>query len=263
MSLAAFAVRVATVRAIRAAVWPEFIVADSPQRPLDLLEQGGALIAVYTGTTNEHFEGNELLSGSPVVQLTIQIFLPPEFTVALAGRDIVFDTREEGADTLSDAVARRILAAFPTQAEPWSELWGRFVIRTQRATNGSYLVESDAVRVAARELVLDLETLYDPVPGAAPEGTWADLVALMSKETEGARPLAPIADWLVAEIAGPALLPQEERDRIDLGLASYAAQAVGILPIVRGSEIGEVAVTVTGADGDQVVVQGPAAPPAD
>lgn len=263
MSLVAFGIRIAAVRAIRAVIWPEFPVADSPASTIALLDEGKPLVAVYTAHANEGLEGNEVLSGDPKVSLTIQIYLPAEVTVTVAGAPLKFDTTKEGAETVLDVIAHRILAAFAAQAEPWSRMWASLVTRTARMQNHSYLVESTSVRTSAREITLECETLYDPIPGGPPEGLWADLVALMRTEDPASpHSVAHLADWLSAEIAGPQALPQEERDRIDLGLSAYAAGAVSILPIVRGSEIGEVAVTVDGTEGDQVVVPGPEASPA-
>ena len=256
MSLVAFAMRVSAVRAFRAVIWPEFTVVDSPQRPLNLLSKGRPLIAVYTGQLNDAMDGRELYAGDPRVALTVQVYLPDEVTVTVAGQPLKLDTREEGAETVLDVIARRLLGAFLAQDEPWAVLWAQLVQKTGRLQNHSYLVESDDGRVSARELVLDCETLYEPIPGAPPEGVWADLIALMRTDASE-RSVAPLADWIAAEIAGPQALPQEERDRIDLGLSAYAASVASILPIVRGSEIGEVAVTVDGPDGDQVVVPGP------
>ncbi len=257
MSLASFAVRQCTVQAIRAAIWSGMIVADSPANALDLLDKAVPVVAVYTVANNDGFEGNELLSGDPRVSLYVQIYLPTTFTVTFGGAPLTLDTREEGADTLLDVVGRRILSALVGQAEPWSALWGELVTRTRTLADGSYLLESDEVRVTARQITLECETLYDPIPGAPPAGPWARLIALMRTDTSP-RSVAPLADWLASEIAGPTALTQDERDRIDLGLSAYAAQAVDILPIVRGSEIGEVAVTVNGPDGDEVVIPGPA-----
>ena len=258
MSLVAFGLRIAAVRAIRAVIWPEFPVADSPASTVALLDGGKPLVAVYTSQANEGLEGNEVLAGDPKVSLTIQVYLPAEVTVTVAGAPLTFDTNKEGAETVLDVIAHRILAAFAAQAEPWSRMWARLVTRTVRLQNHSYLVESTSVRTSAREITLEYETLYEPVPGAAPAGVWADLIALMrTEDATSPHSVAHLADWVAAEIAGPQALPQEERDRIDLGLSAYAAGAVSILPIVRGSEIGEVAVTVDGAEGERIVVPGP------
>ncbi len=260
MSLVAFAVRLATVRAISAAVWPEFTVANGPQRPLDTVAAGSPVVAVYTSGSNDGLEGNELLAGDPRVSLSIQIYLPPVVTVTIAGAPLEFDTRADGAETMLDVLARRILAALVAEAEPWSQLWGRLVSRTRTIGNSSYLVESAEVRCAARELTLECETLYEPIPGAPPMGVWAELIALMRADS-GASTVADLADWVAGEITGPQLLTQDQRDRIDLGLAAYASRSISVTPLVAGSETEIVAVTVTAQDGDIAVIPGPGAPP--
>lgn len=259
MSLASLAIRAASVRAIRAAIWAGFDVVDSPQRPLDLLESGRPLIAVYTGRYEDRLEGsNALLGEDPRLTLLVQIFLPVQLAIKFGDRTIPFDTREQGADTLLDVIDRRIRSAFVVQAEPWSELlFGDegLVTQTTRIEGSSYLVEKGDVRTSARELMLDLEVVCDPVPGAPPADAWARLIEMMRADTEeGARNLAPVADWLASEIQGPAALTQDERDRIDLGLSAYAAQGLSILPIVRGSEVPVAEIDVEGED-DTLVVE--------
>ena len=223
MSLVAFGIRIATVRAIRAALWSEFVVVDSPQKPLPLLEAGKPFVAVYTGHDTDKMEGRELFAGDPHVTLTIQIFLPATFTVSVAGQTLTLDTRAEGAETVLDVVARRILAAFLQECEPWSRLWAEFVQTTHRSQNISYLVEAKDVRTSARELTLECGVLYEPTPGAPPDGVWARLIELMRAEPLGPGSVAPLADWLAAEISGPTTLCQGDRDRIDLGLSVYPA----------------------------------------
>ena len=255
MSLVAFGIRIATVRAIRAVIWPEFTVADSPQKPLALLADGKPLIAVYTGHDTDKMDGRELYSGDPKVALAIQIFLPAQVTVTVAGKPLKLDTREEGAETLLDVIARRILGAFLAQDEPWSCLWAELVQKTGRSQNISYLVETTDVRVSAREVSLDCEVLYEPMPGAPPEGVWARLIALMRADV-GLRSVAPLADWIAGEIAGPKTLTQADRDRIDLGLSRYAAEAIGILPLPDsdGAALKQVTVTQPGEAEPRVVV---------
>ena len=246
MSLVAFGIRIATVRAIRAVIWPEFSVADSPQKPLALLADGKPLIAVYTGHDTDKMDGRELYSGDPKVSLTVQIFLPAQVTVTVAGAPLKLNTREEGAETLLDVIARRILGAFLAQDEPWSCLWAEFVQKTARSQNISYLVETTDVRVSAREVSLECEVLYEPMPGTPPEGVWARLIALMRADT-GPRSVADLADWIAGEIAGPQTLTQADRDRIDLGLSRYAAEAITFQPLAGSDDATVAQVTVTQA----------------
>ena len=253
MSLVAFGIRLATVRAIQAVIWPEFAVVDAPPAPLDLIEHGQPLIAVYTGHDTDRLGGRDLYGGAPRVAVTIQVFLPAVVTVTVAGQPLQLDTRSEGADTVLDVIARRIHGALLGQAEPWSRLFFDFVQQTRRTSDNSYLVETQKLRVAARELSLECEVIHEPIPGAPAADVWASLIALMRADT-APRSVAPLADWIAAEIAGPAMLTQADRDRIDLGLSTYAAQRVGILPLVEdvtdAPPAGTAAVDAVAADPD-------------
>jgi hypothetical protein len=227
MSLVAFGIRIATVRAIQAVVWPEFTVEDSPQAPIDLLDNGAPLIAVFTGQDNDKMDGRDMFGGEPTVVLTIQIFLPPVLKITVAGKQLELDTRGSASETVLDVLSRRIIGALLGQAEPWSQVWFDLVQKTGKTMNSSYLVETAKVRTSAREITIECATIHEPIPGASPSDVWATLVALMRADT-APRSVAPLAPWIAAEITGPVALSQADRDRIDMGLSVYAAQQVGI-----------------------------------
>lgn len=261
MSLVAFGIRIAAVRAIRAAVWPIFKVVDSPQVPTDLLEEGVPLIAVYTGFEKDKMDGRDLLGEDPRVNLTMQIFLPPEFTITSAGKSLTLDTRKGGAETVLDVVCRRITTGFAAQNDTWSQLLGGFVQKIYRETAGSYLVATEKVRTSAREMTLDCEVLHEPIPGALPADIWADLITAMRADTTSPDAVAPLADWIAAEISGPTILSQDERDRIDMGLSEYTAQAIGIVADIE--DVNDVAPAGMVVTDDVAADPDPNAPPGD
>lgn len=229
MSLVSFAMRIATVRVIRAALPEAFAVIDSPQEPLDRLEGDNPLpfVAIYTGHIETNTTGRSLLGGSSNIELSIQIVLPSQVTFMAGGHTVMLDTRKQGAETALDVLWRRVANALVSSADPWAEIWRNIVLQTSKVTNNSYLIERAAVRATAREVVLTCDPIHEPLPGGAPSGVWASLITLMRAET-GQERLSDFADWLEAEISGEATLEQSMRDAAYLGLSGYAASAVGI-----------------------------------
>jgi len=237
MSLVPFALRIAAVRVLRAALPPGFVVLDSPQEPLDLLvaAEPAPFVAIYTGHNETTVEGRSMLGGAPRVEIALQFVLPCEVELGVGGQSVRLDTRKQGAETALDVLWRRGAVALAASRSPWAELWRNIVIGATKVTNASYLVEHKAVRAVAREIVVTCDPIHEPLPGAAPQGVWADLIALMRAD-DGLDSLAPLADWLAAEIMGSEALTQEARDAAYLGLSAYVAAKVGI-----GGAIGDTA----------------------
>lgn len=253
MSLVGFAIRVATARALKKALPPAFEVLDSPQEPLDILDQADPkpLVAIYTGHSESNPLGRALLAGEVLTHLSLQFFLPAEVVFSYGSASIKIDTRRQGAETALDVIwriAARALLAEGGDANPWPALWREFVIQTPRIINASYLVERRNVRMVAREVTIHCETLNEPVPGATPAGPWEKLIAAIEGD-DGGDGLTQLAPWIAAEIRGGADLPQAERDRIFMGLSAYVAQASGI-----GGPIGDIDNDPAAPAGDQIPV---------
>lgn len=240
MSLVAFAIRVAAVRTLREALPSGFDVLDSPQEPMDRLDcaSPAPFVAVYTGHNETEIDAREMLGGKSKVDLAIQFVLPASLTFPLSGGgSITLDTRKQGAETALDVLWRRAACAFDAGASPWASLWREFVINTPKIVNASYLIEVKTVRAVAREVVVSCEPIHEPIPGAAPEGAWAALLELMRAD-QASDGLAGLADWLEAEISGPAELTPAQRDAAYLGLSAYAAENVAILE--AASDVGNI-----------------------
>ena len=230
MSLVPFAMRVATVRALQAALPASVLVCDSPQEPIALLDSADPLpiVAIYTGHSETMIDGREMLAGSPTVLLTFQFLLPESFVFTIApGSTITIDTRRQGAETALDVLWRTCVRALIASDDPWAALWRDIVFLTPKITNSSYLIEQSKVRVVAREVSVSCEPLHEPVPGAAPEGVWDQLLMLMRADTK-ADGLAALGDWIEAEIRGGTDQPQALRDRFYMGISAATAGAIGL-----------------------------------
>ncbi len=236
MSLVAFAVRIAAVRALRAALPPAFAIVDSPIDPIGLLDQNPAagLVALFTGVGDNRLDGEAFFAGDPTVSLSVQMFLPQAMAFAWGdGLSLALDLRGQGADTALDVVERMVERALAVQADAWGALFARLVVRVRGLVSASYLVETAKVKAPARELTLTLETLQEPTPGAPRADVWTDFLAAMRAD-EASDSVAPLAGWIEAELAAPLGLSPAEVDRVFLGLRAYAAAAIGLGGAVPG-----------------------------
>ncbi len=236
MSLVAFALRVTTCRVLSESLPVGFAVHDSPQDPVSLLAvpDPQPFAAVYTGDAKGIYDGRDLLAGSSIITLSVQIFLPATFAVNVSGTLLMIDTRRQGADAVLDVLWRAAARGLVAAQSVWGKLWRSVVLLTPETNNSSYLVEHENVRAIAREVMIKCDVLHEPVPGAAPEGVWADLIAAMRSDA-GSDGLAALADWIESEIRGPADLPQGERDRIYAGLTDYAARVLSVTNVPPGN----------------------------
>lgn len=233
MSLAAFAVRIATVRALQACLPAPIVVVDSPQDAIALLDAQTPtpVVAIYSGHIETQIEGRAILLGDPRVTLSIQFMLPERFAFPTGpNSSISIDTRRQGASIALDVLWRKAARALDGSQEPWACLWREFVLATPRIFDNSYLIEQAQVRVIAREIAIECETLQEPIPGPDdPPRAWRYLLAAMRADTNGDG-LSALADWLEAEIRG-----QDTRlwvaQAAALGVTREELTAIGLGPV--------------------------------
>ena len=229
MSLVAFAVRIATVRVLRAALPACFAVLDSPVDPIDALalNPSAAVVAVYSGQNANKLDGTGFFAGAPMLNLNLQIFLPPQMTFSVGGQSVTLDTRAEGSETALDAIWYMIACALAERGAPWADLWGRFVQKVSDSVASSYLVETSKVKAVAREIRLLCDVIQEPTPGGAASDIWSRLLAAMTADA-GSDNVSALAPWISALIASPGALAQNERDRIFLGISEYASWGINL-----------------------------------
>lgn len=236
MSLVPFATRIATVRVLQEALPATVFVADSPQEPLDLLDKVDPkpIVAVYTGNNlTVYKEGRNFLGGRPYIHLNIQILLPETFVFSYnENREIVIDTRRQGAETAMDVLWRQCVLGLTKSQQPWALLWRNLIDNLVQIRNASYLIEREGVRAVAREITIDCEPLHEPVPGGAPSDVWAQFLALVRAD-ENEDGLSSLGDWIEAEIRGGEDLPQSTRDAAYMGLSTYVAQKIRVEPVIE------------------------------
>ena len=237
MSLAALALRQITRRALEGRTIAEARVRDSELVPLDTLAGQGAdgeagtqpFISLYVDEGSADVSGRGWFSADTTVHLVLELAIASPTTVAApagSGPDAVsvdIPETSAGLEASLDILTYQIKAALTTPSSPWADLWGGLVdtIKMVEVFRGAEFRKTGG-RFAARQIVLQLGLIYDPVPGEPPADLWADIVAAFAADPE----LDDLAKALTAVIQGePA--PSWVRDAGGLGDTRTEARDLG------------------------------------
>lgn len=243
MSLAALALRICTVLAVRGRTPAETRVYDSELAPLEDLaaDEPKPFVTVAIDEVSAKYEkGQGLLGGTDTVSLVIEAALARRITLPDGeGNAVQLPDTTMGLEAALDLVERRIRVVL--SGDPgFAELWRRLVLRLHSTTRVRGGDTREGVRFAARQIVIDVEPIDDPPAGCAPEAgsVWSDLVAALR-----AIPVAPaagadpelaayrgLAEVIDAEMRSPAGLADWQIVATSLGLTGAAVAALGITP---------------------------------
>lgn len=235
MSLASLALRLITRRALEGRTLAATRVRDSELLPLGALvddaDGGGGtqpFISLYVDQTGGDVLSRGWNSASLTTHLLFEIAIAsPTQVQAADGTDAEIPESSAGLEASLDLIAYQIKAALIGDGSPWSDLWSRLVMKiTTVETFRGAEFRKTGVRFAARQIDLGLELVDDPVPGAAPEGLWADILAAFAADAE----LDDLAKALAAVIGGNSL-PSWRLDAFDLGYSVADMQAIGDAPL--------------------------------
>ena len=237
MSIVAFAVRTATIRAIKGATLAGTNVFDSPVDPSDMAATASAP-SIFVFSDMEllgDVEVRDVLSGSRTIDLSLLIVLPATFEATLGGQTVTFQDRKAGAAVAIDIIYRQIERALLDEASPWSALWNVLVTKIVEIEAHAYVLpvntDKKTTRLPARAVRIQIEPVNNPRFGHEPEHVWADLIALLAADTDaGHRALAPM---IAAAIEGEAL-PEWRVDALEVGDTVEDAQLIGDAPLGGG-----------------------------
>lgn len=233
MSLAALALRICAVKALDGATSAGARVYDSDVDPRDLAaDEAAPAILVYTDTGKIDVDGFDLASAARVVDLTIDTMVARRVTVA-AGTDderatyACADTdagHEVYLGTLAWEVERALLAA-----TPWAELFRSLVYRASHDSLSEFdrgATAEKGRRFALRRTVYRIETIGEPIAGAALTPMWDEILSAFEADAE----LADLGAYLRALITSPAA-PDWLQAKQALGLSLGGIRAIGLAPV--------------------------------
>ncbi len=240
MSLAALALRIATVQALKGRTWVGDNVRDSEIGAIDdnAADAPQPFLVVYTddGTFLPRGESRELLSGG-TVGLAIELALTQRMLVEVRAPsddnpsgEYTVDWRmpptDAGLEITLNALGWQIRSTLASAEGEWPELWRSLALAT---ANGQFLRGANAaegMRFAGTSMKMLVEVPREPVPGRPLTPLWVSFFDLCAKTPE----LIKTGAMLRAMIETPAEPPEWLAIKQGWGLTLAEARALGLLP---------------------------------
>jgi hypothetical protein len=233
VSLAVAAIKIAAVRSLKGRTSAGDAVFDSVVEPFDALRDHGApVVVVYCDTGKRHVEGPDLFGTGQVIELSLDMFVAQAVTVDAGETEIRIPASDEGHEVYLRSLAYEIEKVLLADRSPWPDLFRRLWFRASAHEFCEWdrgAIAEKGRRQALLRVTYKLGTIADPIPGAEPEGVWADLVAAMEADHE----LADLARYWHELIAGTGA-PDWQRVQAALGLSAGSLRALGLGPQVAG-----------------------------
>jgi len=237
-SLVAMALRVVSARLLYGATFAGTRVHDSAIAPIDhMVAEGNDEPFIIISTEDEvanQIEGRDINGGHRTIDLVIEVAIARAVKGAVgqspsdpAGVEIIIPATDAGMELSLALIGRQVMRAlFEQKDSVWSVLFKRFCINVEKVSNRRGVGNKDGARFAARQIVITIECLQEPLFGHTPEAgePWGDLLAQMIADPE----LVAIEPLVRATITGQPNIENWDRDRSDLGLTDVAANNVGL-----------------------------------
>lgn len=232
MSLVRLAHRFATVRALRGATLVGGRVIDSSILSVDVAakDEPRPFVVVYTDDLLRNQRG--LDPARPVDSLSIVLEIGGTSTM-VNDETWGIPPTDAGLELTIDLVERQIATVLADEANPWAEIWRRLHSGDPRwkSIRGS---TDEGIRLAGRQITIDVVPIAEPAFGREPTGVWADFLALLATDPTAAE----IVDDIRAVFVGSTV--STDTEAMLRRFALHAAEAEALLLT------GEEATTLTG-----------------
>lgn len=238
MSLAALAVRLATVRALKGRTFAGAHVFDSKIDPLNLVVSSGHEFVVIVTTDDDDMtvEGRDLLAGDHRLELVIEVVAMAKLAVQSGegegAETLTIPATDAGLEATLNLIGWQIARALAAGGGAWGDLWRSIVLKVREITSRRGADETNGVRYAARQYIFRVDHIAEPEPGVAPADVWARIVAALKADDE----LSAIGKIIEATVAADAPEPWE-RVRAALGLADDASGWIAGRPFEDGAAL--------------------------
>lgn len=241
MSLARFALRVATVEALRGRTMVGTNVRDSDMSAIDVAADGSLrtaedrlFVLVYTddGRSSETPLRDLHSNGEVDLVLEFGIATPMVQTDPDTGESVISGSvpaTDDAFEMTLDIIDRQIASAL-TGEGLWPTIWKRLSSRVVKVERRRAVNAEQGVRFAARQVLVTLDLKPDPVMGAPLGGVWQEFATALAD----ARPdLSPIVEAMLGT-ATLDLTVQQVRERF--GHTPRESTALGYGPFHLGGE---------------------------
>lgn len=221
MSLVRLAHRLATVRALRGATLAGPRVIDSSILTVDVaaLDEPKPFVVVYSDDLLRNQRG--LDPARPIDNLSIVLEIGGTSTM-VNDESWAIPPTDAGLELTIDVIERQIAVAFSDEANPWAEIWRRLHHGDPRwkSLRGS---TTDGIRLAGRQITIDVTPIAEPAFGRAPAGVWADFLGLLAADPT----MVGLDDAVAAVFVGG--VAAADRSTILRRFALHAAEAEALL----------------------------------
>lgn len=174
MSLARAMLRLITTQALTDRTVAGPAVSDSSLAPIDarVTSDNRPEIVVYTDDHESETRGRAaLLAEDSSCELVIEIVVTGMMPVMVDGQDgeaeerVVIPYVDSGLAFTLDLIERQVLAELTGGTSIWAQLWRDFVPSVRKRLSRQGGSAKDGVRFAARQIVLTVDLLHEPMPG--------------------------------------------------------------------------------------------------
>lgn len=252
MSLVRLGVRVAAVYALAGRTYAEARVHDSALTPLDELvrETPVPFIVVTTDDDDQDVTGRDVNAGPRRLDLVIEYGLAGP----TADGEMEVPHTDAGMEIVLDLMQRQIFRALSVEASDYTTVFKRLVTSINSIASRRGAAATNGLRFAARQIVLNVDTINDPGFGVAlpddhPLKTLADLL--------DADPAAGDVGALIVAAAQGDEMPDYERILIDMGMTRTAARGIALGGYLDGEApptVTEVTIQSDDEDGHTMVL---------
>ena len=232
MSLARFAVRLATAQALKGQTLAGTRVFDSAIDPVDVhvKEHRAPFIVVLT---DEHSRtpsaGRDLREGTDTCELVIEVAVATHAVASDGTEEVVIPHTDAAMEFTLDLIAQQIGETLMGGTGPWAKLWRQFVFTVGSINSRRGAGSDPGVRFAARQIVMACNIICDPVRGESipTGGAWDSFLAAMEADAD----LAGLAGIVRFAFEGSVPMTPEALIASTLGLSPETLDSIGLLPV--------------------------------
>ncbi len=256
MSITRFLLRQITMKAITGRTMAEDRVRDSSIQNLEaaLADAPKPIALVYTDDSDFVPIGRELTGGQGTQHLVILIsnsgFVKLKKENPEEGEEeeegaFVFPVTDETLEMSLDIMESQIQRALNDPQNPWADLWMKIVCKVEKWSSNRGQSDKKGTRFAARQIIMQLETLHDPIPGGELEGVWPETIAAIKADPDPdfAGLGAIVEDYLAGKP-----IAQIRRNGFDLGMPYSSLKGIGLGAIVPTDDGGSLPEEMTEID---------------
>ncbi len=232
MSLARLAVRLCSVMALRGHTMAEERVKDSSIVDLEegIIDAPKPVMLVYTDNSEFAPIGREIWGGQGNTTLVILLAIAGATRLQDGSVEFSFPATDAAIELALDVMERQIQVAFTDPDNVWAKRWRGLVTNVTKWSSKRGGSTKEGARFGARQILVELETVHDPIPGAEPQGEWAALLQLLEDNAtpEDYRAIAAPMRALIE--GGP--LPEWSRIMRLFGIDRAGLKAMGLAPVI-------------------------------